>query len=284
VHHDILLASDASPAAFAATRVAAALALRWGVTPHVCTVVPPPTIALDPAGVSVAFTPSIEEELRLEVCRQLEATGSLGCTPEVSVGAPATEIVRLAQAHASDLIVLGLRSHAFLDRMFRDEIALSVMRHASAPVLAVTPLLTRLPKRIGVAMDFSRASIAAARAALTLLDDGGSLHLVYVEPPGEPRSPDAEGFTTIYSQGVAAAFNRLRRDLSAGTTAQIEAVVLHGNVTAELLSFARRAELDVIAVGSQRHSVARRAFVGSVTSALARAGSCALLVIPPRPA
>ena len=39
--------------------------------------------------------------------------------------------------------------------------------------------------------------------------------------------------------------------------------------------------IDVLAVGSQRHSIARRAFVGGVTTALTRAAACSLLVIPP---
>jgi nucleotide-binding universal stress UspA family protein len=282
LHRDILLASDASPAADAATRVTAALATRWGVTPRVCTVVPPPPLALDPVGVNFAYSPSIAEELQREVRRRLDSvSNSLGWAHEIAVGPAAAEIVRVASARASDVIVLGLRPHAFLDRMFRDETALSVMRYASVPVLAVTPLLEGLPRRIAVAIDFSRASIAAARAALTMLDDGGSLLLVYVEPTAEPRSPDAEGFTTIYAQGVAAAFNRLRQELASRTTARIETVVLRGGVAPELLSFARRAEVDLIAVGSQRHSITRRAFVGSVTTALARAATCSLLVIPP---
>jgi nucleotide-binding universal stress UspA family protein len=282
-HRDILLASDASPSALAATRIVAALAARWSVVPHVCTVVPPPPMAFDPVGVNVAYSPSIEEELRREVGQQLDgcAAESAGWTRETAVGTPASEIVRVADARSSDLIVLGLRPHAFLDRMFRDETALSVMRHAAVPVLAVTPLMTRLPRRIAVAIDFSRASIAAARAAVTLLGDGGSLLLVYVEPPAEPRSPEAEGFTTIYAQGVAAAFTRLRQDLSERTNVRIETVMLHGGVAPELLSFARRAEVDLIAVGSQRHSIARRAVVGSVTSALARAAQSSLFVIPP---
>ena len=283
LHRELLLATEASPAASAATRVVAALAARWSTTPHVCTVVPSPPTAIDPIGVSVMYAPRIEEEMRSAVTDQLASccTESSGWSRETAAGAPASEIVRIADARGSDLIVLGLRPHAFFDRLFRDETALSVMRHASVPVLAVTPLLNRLPRRIAVAIDFSRASIAAARAALTLLDDGGSLMLVYVEPPGEPRSSAAEGFTTIYTQGVAAAFTRLRSELASRTNARIETVVLRGGVAAELQSFAHRAEVDLLAVGSQRHSVARRAVVGSVTSALAREATTSLFVIPP---
>jgi nucleotide-binding universal stress UspA family protein len=283
LHRDVLLATDASAAASAATRLVATLAARWSTTPHVCTVTPSPTTAIDPIGATLAYAPSIAEELQHDVTEQLASccAESSGWSRETAAGTPASEIVRIAHARGSDLIVLGLRPHAFFDRLFRDETALSVMRHASVPVLAVTPLLTRLPRRIAVAIDFSRASIAAARAALTLIDDGGLLMLVYVEPPSEPTSPAAEGFTTIYTQGVAAAFTRLRSDLASRTTARIETVVLRGGVAAELQSFAYRAEVDLLAVGSQRHSIARQAVVGSVTSALARAATTSLLVIPP---
>jgi nucleotide-binding universal stress UspA family protein len=282
LHRDLLLATDGSAAAFAATRFVGALAARWPVTPHVLTVVPPPPMAFDPVGANIAFGPSVDEQLRSEVQRQIDACAANAWSRETTMGAPASEIVRVSERRASDLIVLGLRPHAFLDRVFRDETALSVMRHARVPVIAVTPALDRLPRRIAVAIDFSRASIAAARSALTLLGDGGSLELVYVEPPAEPRSEETEGYGTIYAQGVAAAFSRLRQELaSRTTTVEIETVVLHGNVAAELLSFADRANADLIALGSQRHSIARRAFVGGVTTALARSATRSLLVLPP---
>ena len=283
LHRDVLLATDGSPAAYAAMRVAGAIAARWPVTARAITVVPPPSLAYDPVGIGVAVGASLGEELAREVRSQLTVAspGASVWHHEMAVGSPANEIVRAAEAHASDLIVLGLRPHAFLDRVFRDETALSVMRQASVPVLAVTSSLTREPRRIAVAIDFSRASIAAARGALGLLDDTGSLMLVYVEPPSEATREETEGYAAIYAQGLVAAFARLRQELAARTSANIETVVLQGNVVPELLSFAERADVDVIAMGSQRHSIARRAFVGSVTTALARAGTRSLFVIPP---
>lgn len=279
----VLLATDGTPAARAATTVVSALAARWDVCPHVVTVYPPPPTPYDPMVSNMAWQFNLEDELQREVDRQLAA-----CTDDASqwsretgIGSPATEIVRIADARKSDLIVLGLRSHTMLDRVFRDETALSVMRHANAPVLAVTPLMKRVPQRIAVGIDFSRASIAAARAALTLLGDGGSLLLVYVEPPIEPFAEMAEGYGVIYAQGVAAAFVRLRQELASRGNVAIETIVLHGSVAAELLAFSGRADVDLLAVGSQRHSIAHRAFVGGVTSALARAATRSLLVVPP---
>ena len=281
LHRDVLLASDGSPAACAATRFLAALSARLPLTPHVLTVVPLPSATVDPVGAGIAFGASLEAELGSEVQHQLERCSACAWSHEIGAGLASTEIVRAAERLGSELIVLGLRPHALLDRVFRDETALSVMRYAKAPVLAVTPLLQRAPRRIAVAIDFSRASVTAARVALTLLDDDGVLELVYVEPASEPRSDETEGYATIYAQGVAAAFSRLRQELASRSNVTIETVVLHGAVAPELLSFVERADIDVLAVGSQRHSIARRAFVGGVTTALTRAAACSLLVIPP---
>jgi nucleotide-binding universal stress UspA family protein len=176
---------------------------------------------------------------------------------------------------------MGLRPHAFLDRVFRDETALTVMRRASVPVLAVTPLLRRLPRRIAVATDFSRASIAAARAAMGLLEEGGEPPPVYVQPPTESEAERSAPYRAIYTEGLSGAFARLRQELVSRSDVTTDTVVLRGAVPAELLSLAARVDADLIAVGSQRHSIAQRAFVGSVTTALARAATRSLLVIPP---
>jgi nucleotide-binding universal stress UspA family protein len=282
VRPEILLATDGTPAALAATRFTGALAERWGLRPHVFTVLPPP-VPLDP------LLTSLPSRLDPELCAEQEIARQLAtCSPnadnwarETVVGSPADEIARAARARSSDLIIMGLRPHAFLDRVFRDETALTVMRRASVPVLAVMPLLRRLPRRIAVATDFSRASIAAARAAMGLLEEGGELLLVYVEPPSESEAEQSAPYRAIYTEGLSGAFARLRQELVSRSDVTIDTVVLRGAVPGELLSVAARADADLIAVGSQRHSIARRAFVGGVTTALARAASRSLLVIPP---
>src|SRR5262245_9976802 len=99
LHRDVLLATDASPAASAATRVVAALAARWSTTPHVCTVIPSPPTAIDPIGVTLAYAPSIAEEMQQAVTDQLASCCTeSSCWPrETTAGAPASEIVRIAE-------------------------------------------------------------------------------------------------------------------------------------------------------------------------------------------
>jgi nucleotide-binding universal stress UspA family protein len=279
---EILLATDGTPSALAATRIAAALAERSGIRPHVFTVLPLP-VPLDPLLTTMPsrFDPELCTEQ--EIARQLASccSSAENWTRETVVGSPADEIARIAHARNADLIVMGLRPHALLDRLFRDETALTVMRRAGVPVLAVTPLLRQLPRRIVVGIDFSRASIAAAHAAMGLLDDDGQLVLAYVEPPADTRPDESKAYGAMYAEGLSGAFARLRQDVVSRTDVTIETVVLRGTAPAALLSLAAKVDADLIAVGSQRHSIARRAFVGGVTTALARAASRSLLVIPP---
>src|SRR5687768_13551717 len=93
-HRDVLLASDASPAALAATRIVSALASRWSMTRRVVTVVPPPSVAFNPVGVTVAFGAGHEEELAREVRSQLVAAsvGAAVWSHEMRAGSPAAEI------------------------------------------------------------------------------------------------------------------------------------------------------------------------------------------------
>jgi nucleotide-binding universal stress UspA family protein len=278
----LLLATDGTPAARAATRVAAALAERAGMRPHVLTALPP-RAALDPTAPAILGRDGLADELCREIGRQLAT-----CSPDAAqwsresvVGAPAAEIVRVARTRQADLIVLGLRPHLAFERIYRDETALSVIREANRPVFAVTPRLKRLPRRIAVAVDFSRASIAAAHAALDVVDERGTLVLAYVEPTGSMWPAEVDPYGAIYHQGVAGAFARLRQELAVRADVSIDTVVLHGSVRAELLGLARRAGADAIALGTQQHSIARPAFLGSVPSALVRAATQSLLVVPP---
>ena len=282
----VLLASDGSPAAFAATRVAAAFAQATGASTRVISVLhpqlyPPPTYE---AGIGAAVTSALlETELRQRVRllgSQIDAAHGGAWPVDTEVGPPATIIVREARRHGASVVVMGLRPHPAMDRWLRDETTLRVVRGSPVPVVAVVPTLTELPRRVAVAVDFSRASLRAAREAVRLVAPGGTLQIVYVRPKVQ-RNEQNEGATIIHSQGMAGAFARLRHELTVPGGVDVEAVILEGEPAPELISFAERANVELIAVGSHRHPFLTRMLVGSVTSALVRNAQCSLLVAPP---
>lgn len=286
----ILVATDDTLASAPALRVALALA-EGGAAVHALHVVdtrsapmPPPldaAIAIADSAYGDAFREQREKEVRNAIAATLGKP--VDWPSQVALGVPAYVIVREARRLHADLIVLGLRRHNVLQRATGDETTLHVMRAAPCPVIGATEPLAGVPRRVLVAVDFSRASLEAARAADRLVGGNGTLLLAYVAP-AEVDVPD-NGERVIHELGVDAAFKWFRGELGRAPDAPTEQVKLRRWTTARvaevLLSYADGANVDMLALGSVRHGRVERWILGSVTTDIARDGSRSMLVVPP---
>ena len=147
----VLLATDGSPSAVAAARVAHALAARHHALVHVVSVVDTrPAPIPPPLDIGLAVGDAVGgAELHREHERAVrdELSGALGepiaWPVRVMLGTPSTAIVQEAHHLGAVLIVVGLRRHGRLDRAVHDETALNVMRtiqefeHAGAAGLTI---------------------------------------------------------------------------------------------------------------------------------------------------
>jgi len=286
----VLVATDDTPASASALRVAAALA-DGGAAVHALHVVDtrsapiPPPLDIAISFADAAYGDSFREQRETELRTSLSATlgRSIDWPTSVALGVPSYVIVREARRLNADLVVLGLRRHNLVQRAAGDETALHVMRAAPCPVIGATEPLAGMPRRILVAVDFSRASLEAARAADHLVGKNGTLVLAYVAP-AEVDVPD-NGERVIHELGVDAAFKWFRRELGRAADAPVEQVKLRRWTTARvaevLLSYAEGAKIDMLALGSMRQGRVERWILGSVTTDIARDGSRPMLVVPP---
>jgi nucleotide-binding universal stress UspA family protein len=281
----MLLAVDCAPSSLGAMRTAAALACASGVRLHVLSVVEPRT-----SGRRGAETD--EEAARNRVSGRTRAIHDALVTVcpamhrwpiEVCTGDPVTLIARGAAAHPADILALGLppRNRGGVPR---DETAIRAIRRSPIPVLAVVPGAGRIPMRAVAGMDFSPASLRAARLACRLLAPGGVLHLVHVQPDFASGAVQGDGMRLVYQQGIAAGFARLRDDLCRGCDVRVEHVILEGDTFAQLLDFAGRVDADLVTLGTHRQEAGTQPGVGRVTTAFLRQGSVSLLIAPPPPA
>ena len=286
----VLFATDGSPSAIAGARVAHELARKYHAAIHVVSVVdtraaavPPPldiALAMGDATIGAALHAEQAETVRAGLA---SAIGQHVDWPvRVMLGTPAASIVKEARHIGAVLIIVGLRRHGRLDRAVHDETALNVMRHASCPVLGVTEATRSLPTRVLVAMDFSEASIIAARTAQSIAGNDALLVLAYVAPPSAVRQEESE--TAIHELGVREGFARVAEDLRRdGIT--FDHLVLHQAIkrtTAEsLLEYADEARCDLLAAGSVRRSRLDRWIMGSVSTELVRDGRRSVLISPP---
>lgn len=287
---DVLVAVTDDDLGLAAIGVARALQQRRGASPSLLYVIEiGPSL---PEAAVVAAT--LEEELRNPRTRAKQEasmrsilhadTGNEAVWPfSIAVGSVATTLVEHARREGAELIVMGLNRHAVIGRVMGKDTVREVMTLGGVPVLAVRQPLMTLPTRVVVAVDFSRASIRAARLARRLIDENGTMHLLFVEPVVPNGSSEStEGMQLIQAKGVDAAFDQLVSELEPARGVKIDTLVRRGgNPSTEITRFCEETGPDLVAVGSQRHGFLDRLLLGSVARSIAADGRWSVLVTPP---
>ena len=286
----ILLATDGLPASDGATKVAWELAREHGAIVEMLHVVDTRP-ALIPPPLDVMLTLTDDESRERTHTDQLRALRwrvshivdePVDWEARILLGTPARTIAREARAIDAALIVMGLRRYGKLDRAINDETTLSTIRAAHCAVLAVATDAEFLPKRVLAAMDFSAASVDAARLAPALMRPHGKMTLAYV-PPVAGYHPD-DGARVIHELGISAAFEQYARTLR-NEVCSVDHVVLHHEIRQSIASIiaehASHTHADMIVVGSVSHGRMERWLLGSVSQDLVRDGRFTLLVAPP---
>lgn len=190
-------------------------------------------------------------------------------------------IARQAAISAVELTRTELRP-ASDARATEPDATLLAMRRAAGPVLATTRSLISLPRLVIAAVDFSRASLQAARLAMRMVASDATVLLVNVQPDLGLIS-NSEGYCAVYARGVKPALARLRRELAAPLDVSVESVILRGDPLDEILSLAHRTGVDLIAAGTRRHPAGEHMALGGITTGLVRDGRFSLLIAPPLP-
>lgn len=199
----------------------------------------------------------------------------------IMVGWPPDAINDVAQRHGASLVVLGSDRHGRVDRLFGSETAIAVIRHASLPVLVVTPTTVGLPRHVLAAMDFTDASNAAAELALTLMADDGTLTLAHASSfAGHEHA--LGGLADLYLTGAQTKLDTVRRALQRRSRSRIETAVLDGEAGQALLRYAQERGADLISLGGHEQGLIDRILLGSVRTRVVRAATCSVLIAPPR--
>lgn len=276
----LLVATDASPASDGALRVADLLGGREGVSVQVVSVLEPedsPNARLFPGWLTERV------ERRFAHVRD-QVRGVTGVRPAwrtgIGTGPVAETLARMAEAGGADLIIAGFGQHRRQHDRAPDKATVRrIAEICETPVLVVPAQGRALPSRAMLALDFSRASIRAGRAALHLLEPPAVLHLVYVhsnqEPfPAAPADPDS-----TYTAGFAPFFEAVERELDppAGVTFE-RAVVPLGDPVVQLLAYAAANNVDLIAMGKHGEAAHEQFHMGSVSTGILRSAQCPVLV------
>ncbi len=281
-----VVATDGTPDSDGAVRVGLALARRDGVRADVFSVVEaPPFVDIDGTPVpdvdQLVAIARDERGAMLLAQRDRTHPGIHEWPYDLAVGPRVETIVDRARATDASLILLGLGAHGLGARLRLRETALRVIRAAGRPVLALPSDAWGVPHSALVAMDFTESSEHAARAALDLLGDDGTLYVAHVTPRLPIPQGDSRTWDEIATGAVIPKLEEVVRRLDPSPGIRVEYVRLQGDPAHELVAFADQMRIDVIAAGTHGRSALGRLMLGSVSTKLVRTAKCWVLVAPP---
>ena len=281
----IVLATNGSPEADEALHFAAALASREELLLRVLTVLEPlPTIPAQPAGlgwyatVETTCAERVLDGVRRELSRLNLAPSAVTCTV---VGTPGTAIATTAREWNARYVIVGSGKHGAVERLLTGDTVIRILRHSASPVIAIPASGGGLPRNGVVAVDFGRASLAAAHSAAEVIGSG-VLHILHIRPELDFPATDPSAWSEVYESGAQSLMTKLAAELQASyTEVHTTTRVLRGHVATVLLDYAEHVGADLIAVGQHGHGVVDRFLLGTVAHAVVHAAHCAVLVAPP---
>lgn len=198
----------------------------------------------------------------------------------------APAIVRYAEAHKIDLIVMGTHARTGASRMFLGSVASEVLRHSPVSVLAMGP---EHPKhvqssdsyrRVLAPVDFSDSSHAALQQASAVArQHDAELTVIHVVEPPRLMPPydrlDESTENELHDRAVKALDELLAKvEL---THAPQQKVVVIGEADERIVSYAQEQSTDLIVMGHVGLSGLNRLLMGSTTERVLRQTPCAVL-------
>ena len=280
----VVLATSGEGAPHVAATIAKRAAASWNVPLHVVSVVPIPVAGDWFTGIAPVPLVALEDGTadRAEEVRKFLSNTSLPMEPyelTIRYGPTLTEITSLVKEVGAELLVVGAAPHLSNHNLRVGDTAVRLLRAVACPVVSALPPLPAQFERVVAAIDFSPASIRAARTALSLMQHGGVLVLLHVRAPQpyltavdfeQSARADAENHEKLIRLRVI--FDGLA---PTGVAVQIESVV--GDPEYSILDYAQQSNAQLVSVGTQGSGFFERLFIGSVAESIFHSATCSVL-------
>jgi nucleotide-binding universal stress UspA family protein len=293
----MLLATDGSPDAESAARMAIALSNGLNLELHVVCVGHAPSVY---TGSETEFLdPEFQNWLREstksdarakleELAERIREMGGEVAKTHATVGRPDAEIVHMAEELDAGLIIVGSRGLGPLKRALMGSVSNSVVHHAHGSVLVVRRggrERDNLPGRILLALDGSEEAAAATRAAVEIANATGSdLHTLFVLPKQElmgylgPEVAD-EAVLERAKHRAREFVDKEAKQIEANGGKVKDAHLAFGKPDEKIVKLSEELEAGLIVTGSRGLSGVRRALIGSVSDSVVRHAHCPVLVV-----
>jgi nucleotide-binding universal stress UspA family protein len=279
----IVVATDGSETADAAFVAARLIEEKRNCRVTVLSVLEPLPLYL-PGPEALSIPPAVEtnrvaamRETVLAQTRKFDHTGMWDV--DIRIGRPAEVIGRFAREHGAHLIIIGSHRHGVWGRMLGEETAMEIARTADVPLLIAAPGMTRLPRRIMLAMDLRPLGLAVAPRALEAVADTSTVSCVHVKPRSEFLGIDWVALDSEYEIAMWDRFREMETMLDkSGFRADF--IALSGDVTRELARFAPYSKTELVVVGINRRRGRLRTSGGRLAGRMLRSIDASVLIVP----
>ena len=284
----ILLATDGSPEAHAATEWLLSFPLPARSTIRVLTVA---SLEYGRPG-TFDSAEAMRRQLRADAGVAARTAAAMLAKRWSSVeehvldGDPREEIVRMADEWPADLVVVGARGLTPLKRTLLGSVSTAVVRHVHCPTLIVRGK-TGGVRSVVIGVDGSADALAAAAFVGALpLDPRTRVTLLgAIPPPPVPGSPELaagghflDDLLTRWRLELDRAMTRVEGSFNAKVAA-IERRLLPGQAGDEIVNAAHAIGAELIVVGARGLGTMGRLLLGSVSDYVLLHAECPVLVV-----
>ena len=293
----MLLATDGSPDAESAARMAITLSSGLNLELHVVCVGHAPSVytGSETEFLDLEFQDWMRERAKSdarakleELAERIKEMGGEVAKTHAAVGRPDAQIVHIAEELDAELIIVGSRGLGPLKRSLMGSVSNSVVHHAHGSVLVVRGdgrERDYLPGRILLALDGSEEAASATRAAVEIANATGSdLHILFVSPTQKLRGylgPEVrgEGILERAKHRAWEFVDKQAERIAANGGKVKDAHLAFGKPDEKIVKLSEELEANLIVMGSRGLNGIRRALMGSVSDSVVLHAHCPVLVV-----
>lgn len=289
----VLVPTDGSEGALTGAKRGVDLAVTVGADVHVLSVVDTRDIKDD------ASTVTIDDDERAAIDDDAEAAvetvttmiarrdADIGVTTAIERGKPFRVIDDYVDRAGIDVIAMGTKGRAGLERVVLGSVAENVLRTVTVPVLAVplgardTALTPETTENVLLPTDGSEGAAIAVDWGIQLADAFDAMvHSVYSADTSRFRSDSGPGkiLTKLEREGEQALEAARERARAAGVS--ITGIVASGPPARVILEYTEDENIAFIVIGTHGRSGIERHLIGSVTETVVRNAEVPVVCVP----
>jgi nucleotide-binding universal stress UspA family protein len=287
MYDTILVPTDGSDGAGAATRNAVTLARAFDATVHALSVVDDRVTDPEIAGLDGELMDFFEERARgsVEAVAASAEDAGIGCETAVERGVPHRRILEYADENGVDLVSMGTHGRTGLDRLLMGSVTERVVRKSDVPVL--TTRADQPPSEyedVLIPTDGSETASTAVEHGVAVAEaTGARVHALAVVDVGSlaAASDTGTGISTVIESlraGCERAVGSVREECEARGV-EVTTAVTQGSPRAAILDYVDEESVDLVAMGTHGRSGVGRLILGSVTERVLRKSVAPVLTV-----